>query len=717
MGRRKKRKKQKNRPNPKKTSIIKRINQSLLGIFIFLRKQISNLPSKLKRYLLSALMFLISLISGLSFFGLSGQGGNILKDFFFYWISHATYFVPFIFIIFGIIFLRVVKKLFFAAILAGLVFLLGISGILSLQRFTVMSGGKIGDLLSNFLARSFGDLVASSVFLIFIVFGLLAFRHLFSSGFRAEKEKATIISQVIKRVRGLPKFQVSQIEAEEREIKTEKMSPILEKSDLQKSRTFKFASPPLGLLVEEKEKAHSGNIRQNSAIIKKTLENFGIEVAMAQVNIGPTVTQYTFKPAEGVRLSKITALNKNLAMALAAHPIRIEAPIPGQSLVGVEIPNKIRSKVRLRNLFASPERKEISSNLGFALGRDVAGNPLFGDLTRLPHLLVAGATGTGKTIFLNSLILSLLYQNSPETLRLIFVDPKRVEFPVYDDIPHKAFPVVFDANRAVRALQWLVHEMERRFEILSEQKAKDIISFNGIMASRKDKPLPYIVLIIDELADLMAAKGKEVEAPIIRIAQMARAVGIHLVLATQRPSVEVITGLIKANITSRVSFQVASQFDARTVLDMAGAEKLLGAGDMLYVSADSVHPKRIQGAFASENEVRKVVAWIKENVIPEAPEQDMFTKSFQDFEDKSASSKGGGQKFDDPLYEDAKTIVINAGRASASLLQRRLSIGYARAARLLDTMEAEDIIGPPRGPGKDREVFSESQYQEEETWE
>jgi len=437
------------------------------------------------------------------------------------------------------------------------------------------------------------------------------------------------------------------------------------------------------------------------------LENFGIQVEMGEVNVGPTVTQYTLKPADGVKLSKITSLSNDLALALASHPIRIEAPIPGKSLVGIEVPNKVRTLVRLRNLISDPQFQNHPSPLCFVLGRDVSGNPAFADLARMPHLLVAGATGTGKTIFLNSLILSLVYRNSPKILKFILVDPKRVEFPVYSDLPHNLTDVIFDVQKTINALRWLVEEMERRFKTLASFKARDIFSFNKISIEKKIPPMPYIVLIIDELADLMAARGKELEAAIVRLAQLARAVGIHLVLATQRPSSEVITGLIKANITSRITFQVASQVDSRTVIDMAGAEKLLGRGDMLFLSAESPKPKRIQGAFVSEKEVQKVVEYLSSKYEKERIES---------LEEKLAEETGeveffeGGEELEDPLYEEAKRVVIEAKKASASLLQRRLKIGYARAARLLDILEKRGVVGPPRG-AKPREV-----YIKEEEW-
>ncbi len=410
-----------------------------------------------------------------------------------------------------------------------------------------------------------------------------------------------------------------------------------------------------------------------------------------------------------------------MALALASHPIRIEAPIPGRSVVGIEIPNKQRAQVKLRNLIENRIFQEGLSNLMIVLGRDVSGNPVYADLAKMPHLLVAGSTGTGKTIFLNSLILSLLFRpptnfnhfgGQPEILRFILIDPKRVEFPVYNDIPHLLSPVIYNAQKTVNAFSWLVSEMERRFEILSQSKTKNIRGYNEIAFKEEIPVLPYIVVIVDELADLMAAKGREVEAGIIRLAQMSRAVGIHLVVATQRPSVEVITGLIKANITSRITFQVASQVDSRTVLDMAGAEKLLGAGDLLYASAETAKPKRIQASYVSEKEVKKVVNWLK---LKSRGDEFKFEEKILENEltkDLGRDLQFSGNEKDDfwendPLYEEAKKIIIEARKASASLLQRRLRIGYARAARLLDILEKKGFVGPADG-AKPREVYFES---------
>lgn len=468
----------------------------------------------------------------------------------------------------------------------------------------------------------------------------------------------------------------------------------------------KFSLPPLKLLEGESGKPTSGDIVANANIIKRTLQNFGIDVEMGEVNVGPTVTQYTMKPAEGVKLSRIIGLNNDLALALAIHPLRIEAPIPGRSLVGIEIPNKAATWVRLKDLIDQDEFQKTDRRLMLTLGRDVAGSPVYTDLGKMPHLLIAGSTGSGKTIALNTLILSLLYKNPPQYLRFIMIDPKRVEFSVYNGIPHLLSPVIVENTKAVNALKWAVGEMERRFEVLSKARARDIDIYNGNKKTvEKDGPMPYIVIVIDELADLMASKGREVEALVVRIAQMARAVGIHLVLATQRPSVGVITGLIKANITARMAFQVASQVDSRTILDMGGAEKLLGNGDMLYIAPNSSKPKRVQGAYIRDVEVHKVVDFLREqgDKLDEGVDVENFegNRGTRQVDFDNVSGRGSSE---DELYEAAQEVVVRSQKASASLLQRRLRVGYARAARLLDLLEERNIIGPGEG-SKARDVY------------
>lgn len=454
---------------------------------------------------------------------------------------------------------------------------------------------------------------------------------------------------------------------------------------------------PLELLNRHDQKPTSGDIEARQTIIQRTLETFGIPVEMGEVSVGPTVTQFTFKPADGIKLNKITALHNDMALSLAAHPIRIEAPIPGKSLVGIEVPNQSVAIVGARGLLESRDWKDRKSSLSFVLGRDVSGKPHVSDITRMPHLLVAGATGSGKSVCLNTIIMSLLYSNGPDDLKLILVDPKRVEFPVYNGIPHLITPVITEVDKTVNAMKWAVREMNKRFDMLSKLQARDIASYNQKV---QDK-LPYIVMIVDELADLMVSNKQEVESQIVRLAQMSRAVGIHLVLATQRPSVDVITGLIKANIPARIAFSVASQMDSRTILDQSGAEKLIGRGDMLYLTAEMSSPRRIQGVYVADDEINRVVEYLKSKYEPADYDETVVER------DRGTGSvfSGGMMNEDaDALLPDAKEEIIRAGKASASLLQRRLKVGYARAARLLDLLEEEGFISPADG-AKPREIL------------
>ncbi len=587
-------------------------------------------------------------------------------------------------------------------LLSGFVFLIS-----SLGFFEIIipgSGGFLGSIIGN-LKTPFGliNALVISLMLMVISFLIMINRPLKLPKFKKGQEKTSqpVISQIPESEPLKEKEEKKLVEEASLKIKEEKLKIAEEKIKVSKvAKDYIF--PPISLLNLEVEKPTVGDLRANANIIKRTLESFGVTVEMGEISVGPTITRYTLKPAEGVKLSRITALSQDLALALAAHPIRIEAPIPGKSLVGIEVPNKIGALVRLGSLLRYPEFQK-SGFLTFALGRDVSGEPVFADISKMPHLLIAGATGSGKSITIHSLIISLLYKNSPATLRLVLVDPKKVELSVYNDLPHLISPVITDNKKALGALRWVIQEMENRYQKLLEAGARDIKTFN----QKSSKPLPYILIIVDELADLMISFGREVEGAIIRLAQMSRATGIHLVFSTQRPSVEVITGLIKANITSRIALQVPSQIDSRTILDFAGAEKLLGRGDLLFISPELSKPKRIQGAFVSEEEVKKVVDFIKaknkmvtEEIVFESVEKisnGNDLEKYLDFEEFS-------EKEEDPLYEEAVKIVLAAKKASASLLQRRLKIGYARAARLLDIMEEKGIVGPAEG-SKPREVL------------
>ncbi|MBI4133646.1 DNA translocase FtsK [Candidatus Uhrbacteria bacterium] len=476
-----------------------------------------------------------------------------------------------------------------------------------------------------------------------------------------------------------------------------------------------YVPPPIAILAKNRGKPEVGDVKANMNIIKRTLQNFGINVEMDEASIGPTVTRYAMKPAEGVRLSKIVALQSNLELALAASPVRIEAPIPGKSLVGVEVPNIARTTLGLAPLVGDEAFANSDKPLLLSLGRSITGTPHYADLSRMPHILVAGTTGAGKSIMIHDFITSLLYRCGPERLRLILVDPKRVELTVYNLIPHLLTPVITDAKKAILAIRWLAKEMERRYNILETESVRDIASYHqnvvapsfaktsegkpaSVSSDQMVEAMPYIVVVIDELADIMATYPRELEAGIVRLAQMSRAVGIHLILSTQRPSVKVITGLIKANIPARVAFQVASQVDSRTILDMGGAEKLLGAGDMLFLSGEMSKPRRIQAPMISESEVKKVVAHVARQGEGQLPSEIDFSDTRGRANDPIFSStftESEGE--DDELYGAAKQTIIEAGKASTSYLQRKLGVGYARAARLMDLLEERGVIGPADG--------------------
>jgi len=707
------------------------------------RKKHWTIPEPIKIYIVGSLILFLAVFIILSYFNFAGVAGKYFLKGLFFLIGKAIYVLPFIFLAAGIEFLLPQKDHKWLLLLAILLLVFSISGSFALLEYNThpasnfyfsSQGGVFGSLFAWPILKIFGSLIPWVLFFLLSFLGIviiwynLPISKIPKLKFKREGETKKEILRKEKRINikkvFAPKVKIKTVEenvpiklSSQTEEKKEKRSPLKIPARRPKKEALPISKierdyklPPLNLLEGDKGVPSAGDIRVNSEVIKKTLENFGIPVEMYGANVGPTVTQYTLKPAEGIKLSRITALSNNLALALAAHPIRIEAPIPGKSLIGIEVPNKARTLVRLRNLLSEPEFLNASSSLTFALGRDVMGGAMFADLSKMPHLLIAGATGTGKTICLNSIVLSLLYRNTPETLRLILVDPKRVEFSHYNTLPHVLGPVVHNANKTIKTLAWLIEEMERRFDIFGKVGARNIVSYNarvrknGKFKEEGHKIMPYIVLIIDELADLMAARGRDIEMGIVKLAQKARATGIHLILATQRPSVEVITGLIKANIIARIAFQVASQVDSRTILDTSGAEKLLGNGDMLFISATITKPKRIQGAYVSEKEVERVAKFIKENQPP--LEEDELQESITEFLEESAT---GGETFgdlgeEDPLYEEAKRLVIETRKASASFLQRKLRVGYARAARLLDMLEERGIVGPAQG-AKPREVY------------
>ena len=492
-----------------------------------------------------------------------------------------------------------------------------------------------------------------------------------------------------------------------------------------KSLLGTYTPPPLSLLERDRGRPGVGDIKGNANIIKRTLQNFGITVELDEISIGPSVTRYAVKPAEGVRLQKILTLQKNLELALSASSVRIEAPIPGKSLVGIEVPNSTKVTVGLGAMLDTPDFADSHKPLLVGLGRNIAGGALFANIAKMPHALIAGATGSGKSVAIHTIINSLIYRCGPSQLRFIFIDPKRVELTLYRSLPHLLTPVITDAKKAIAALRWAGKEMERRYNLLEGTRVRDVESYHqnvlapalerikkkGVPEAGEPVPeaMPYIVIVIDELADIMSSYPRELEAAVVRLAQMSRAVGIHLILSTQRPSVNVITGLIKANIPARIALQVASQIDSRTILDQGGAETLLGAGDMLYLSADMNKPVRLQSAFISEGEVKQVVDFIAKHNEPELPIEITPPQRGEDGVGLGSSADSGSRfgdedDIDDDLYEAARAAVLEAGKASTSYLQRKLRAGYARAARLVDILEERGVIGPGDG-AKPRDIL------------
>ncbi|MBP6891062.1 DNA translocase FtsK [Candidatus Parcubacteria bacterium] len=699
-----------------------------------------NIAQDIKDKIWGTILIFFAFAVFLSFFNKAGMVGLKFLDFLRLVFGNVIFLIPLILIIIGYAFFNQELEKRWKIALASLLFFVGLTGITAVVAvsFNHQTGfaGKLGDfLVGKFFVEAFGLLVLGlfhitlCVISVWLMIPYLTYRE-FEFGDDQDDDKKKDEPVLVKKIFS-PKFDVEKVPEEikvnnggkpfekEKEKEKEKKKPLIELNELKDDN---YVFPSLDLLDDEDSGADAGDIKINSAIIKRTLQNFGIPVEVTEVNIGPTVTQYAIKPAEGVNVAKITSLSKTLSLALSAHPIRIEAPIPGRPLVGIETPNKQRSTVRLKALISDHGFEEMETSLRLALGKNVSGEPIFADLAKMPHMLVAGATGSGKTICLNALIMSLLYANSPKTMRLILVDPKRVEFQVYNELPHLLCPVIYNAQKTLNALSWMIEEMDRRFDVISEEKgARDIQSYNARIIKRGKEPMPYIVFIIDELADLMSTKGKELEAGIVRISQMARAVGIHLILATQRPSVNVITGLIKANVPGRVAFRVASQIDSRTIIDSAGGEKLLGAGDMLFVSSRSPKPVRLQSAFIADKEIKKVVDFIVSNAqknqeVEEKAEgasqaHDSLAESVNQRLEKNQPAGemgiGGvssGEESDDPMYDEAKKIVLESGKASSSFLQRRLRLGYARAARLIDLLEQNGVIGPGNG-AKPREVY------------
>lgn len=614
------------------------------------------------------------------------------------------------------------------------------------------AGGWLGNIFGEFLNHVFGTGFSTILLLgmlsiaSFLVFDpkfskIKALKERAQEQFSQEPEDTDSAEKIEQEVaKAIKKKSAPQAEEAEQPSKKSFSIPNITKKKEKKSEedisidaNAVFASsyqiPPLSLLGKSSGKPSTGDIKANAHLIQRTLSNFGIAVEMDEISVGPTVTRYAMKPAQGVRLSKIASLQNELALALAAKSIRIEAPIPGRSLVGIEVPNTKKSTIGLGTQLAESAFKDPSKPLLVSLGKGVSGKSHFANIGKMPHALIAGATGAGKSVTIHNIVMSLLYKNGPDMLRFIMIDPKRVEMTLYKKIPHLLTPVITDPKKAVLALKWAVKEMERRYDVLQQKTVRDIDSYHKTIVAPAYKDLstedienassgelpekmPYIVVIIDELSDIMSSYPRELEASIVRLAQMSRAVGIHLLLATQRPSVNVITGLIKANVPTRLALKVASQIDSRTILDTRGAEKLLGYGDMLYKGEGSNEPVRIQCPYVSEEEVKKVVEFIQKNYKFEL--DDTIT-----LPDENLQEGGGGVELadgenEDPLLKDAQQVVIASKKASTSYLQRRLSIGYSRAARIIDILEDRGIIGPANG-SKPREVFITEDNESEET--
>lgn len=634
------------------------------------------------REILGITFTVLGIIFIVSIFQLAGNFGNIVINMFKSLFGVLGFVAPIVLLVLGIKLLlpRAEDEGIKASVVIGIII-----AFFAFPGLLVTHGGNVGKLTFELITTPLG-VIGGYIALLGIALASLLVSTNISLGYLIAKLK-------VDRER-LPNVNLHGAKANVFTLKKQKPeTPAPARAVMSQEGDWEF--PSLELLGLSDSIPDAGNIAKNRETIQKTLKDFSIDVSMSDVNVGPTVSQYTLKPADGVKLTAITAREKDLALALAAPSVRLEAPIPGKSAVGVEIPNKAAATVTLREILESEEWKKAESKLNLALGRDAAGLPFVVDLKRMPHMLIAGATGSGKSVCINSLLINLLYHNSPNTMRLLLVDPKRVEFTEYNGIPHLLAPVVTEVDKTVSLLKWTVAEMERRFKLFAESSSRNIEVYNE---NPSDGKLPYIVVIIDELADLMTQAANEVETSIVRIAQMARAVGIHLIVATQRPSVDVITGLIKANIPTRVAFAVASNADSRTILDQGGAEKLLGRGDMLYVSSDMAQPKRVQGVMVTDKEIRTVTEFLKREGHTE------YDESITNFKTQSSHVMGEGGDVDDSLYEDAKELVVQTGKASASLLQRRLRVGYARAARLLDLLEEQGVIGPADG-AKPRDIL------------
>jgi len=718
----------------------------------------STLKEETRYGVFSVIFFVLAVFFILASFGKSGVVGNSMFGWFEILLGVGYFILPLLFVLLGISFFRNNRPDFATTTTIGsiLFFLsgLGIVNLLAKRIWEEDLGGIVGKIVSEPMLALFDFwttlliLVAILVISISIMFDTKPTLTFLSFWKKLRKKKDEDVEEEDEEEYEEEESEDTKEDAEEEDVEDDveeepkesklgKIKNVLgikknEMEDLSANymKNIEYTPPPLSLLARDSGKPGVGDIKANANVIKRTLQNFGITVEMDEISIGPSVTRYALKPAEGVKLARIVGLQNDLSLALAAHPLRIEAPIPGKSLVGIEIPNSTKTTVGLGTLLSCDEYSKSPKALLLSLGRGISGKSHFADLAKMPHLLIAGATGSGKSVTIHTIVSSLLFRNPPENMRFLMIDPKRVELTLYNKIPHLLNPVITDAKKAILSLKWAAREMDRRYDVLETESVRDIASYHKNIVEpayeahkgqktnddeEVDLPerMPYIVIIIDELADIMTTYPRELESAIVRLAQMSRAVGIHLILSTQRPSVNVITGLIKANIPSRIALQVASQIDSRTILDQGGAEKLLGAGDMLFMSGEMSKPVRIQSAFVSEGEVKKVVKYLIGEYMDAIPEE----LSFSELKGKNALFESSlNDENEDDLYEEARETVLEAGKASSSYLQRKLRVGYARAARLLDMLEdmLEDngVVGPANG-SKSREILEDTPEDEE----
>ncbi len=679
------------------------------------------------------LMFIVALFLLLGGFG---TGGNLPVGMFggVYWaLGWVAYLAPFALVFFGVHKLKnenhrvplskSISMLALLLLVAAFLHTLFVTRDARTLEYEGGNGGTLGSAVGGVVLGALDKIPASiALFLLagvalFLAFGipfrvLLRVKDLFISGNKDEGEglaglKAKVAPSNFTLKEGVP-VERSGASGEKPRLTSlkntaQKLAPEENHAALTTANDPDWQFPPLNLLNQKQDKADAGDVEGNAQLIKETFANFNIEVDMEGANIGPRVTQFTLRPPTGVKLTKLTALENNLALDLAAHSIRMEAPIPGKRAVGIEVPNRKAATVRISSLLQSRKWYEVDSPLGFVIGKDIGGESVVGNLAKMPHLLVAGQTGSGKSVMINTILTSLLYRNSPSDLKLILVDPKQVELKPYEDIPHLLTPVIVEPEKCISALKWAVAEMERRYKALADERCRNITEYNN---RKKEAGMPYIVIVIDELADLMMMAARDVEALIVRIAQKARAVGIHLILATQRPSVDVITGLIKANVPGRIAFTTQSQVDSRTIIDQIGAEKLLGQGDMLFKTSEMPKPMRVQAAFIGDDETNKVTDFIRMQRPPQYDDE-VVSQPVQLNGKGGVVADFGASDANDDMWQDAVRVIVDAGKASTSLLQRRLSIGYARAAKLIDAMEEQGIVGAASG-SKPREVLVSS---------